>query len=382
MVEAKRRVLLLITSLDRGGAQHHVRDLLAARPGECEFVLAGGGDGWLAREAARLGIAVHSLYLPSDTHSITDLRAKGQIRTLFAGLKPDLVHVHSTKAAFFGRLAARDLGIPVVYTVHGWPFQTGFHGRSGPVLSLLAEYLLRDVANQVIFVSRQDALIARRLRLVPPERVTVIENGIDVSTYPWHTGPYARRLIYVGRLERGKGVDSLLRVLSDLQQYSWELTICGEGSLRPMLEGMTRRSWIAGRVRFIGWVDDPLPAIASADCLVLPSEKEGLPYAALEALACGLSLIVTAVGALADLDLRQVMHIPSRNGEALREALRGFFTEGCTDPARLPRHEEVMSLFSTRFNLTRMTKDTAIVYNSILNPPGREPDRFGVVTVP
>ena len=360
------RVLLLITSLAVGGAQCHVRDLLAARPDGFEFELAGGGGGWLANEAARLGVTVHSLKLAGVQHSLRDFQAYRSILSLLDALRPDLVHVHSAKAAILGRLAAWKLGIPVIYTCHGWAFQTGVRD-SNAVLGILGEYLLGGVARRVIVVSQRDAAVARRLRVVPPERITVIENGIEFSAYPWHAEPYGRRLLYVGRLERGKGLERLLTLLAGLKQYPWELTICGEGRLRPGLETATRHLGLAGRVRFTGWLDDSLPELAAADCLVLPSDKEGLPYSVLEALACGLFVIVTSVGGLADLDLRQVVRIPPRNSEALGAALREFLTEGWCNPERLPRRVEVAALFTARFSLARMIDGISMVYRSVLN---------------
>ncbi len=360
------RVLLLVTSLAGGGAQRHVRDLLAARPDGLEFVLAGGGRGWLSSEAARLGVPVHPLTLAGGPHPLRDIQAYRSLLARLDGLRPDLVHVHSTKAAFLGRLAARRLGIPVVYTVHGWPFQTGVRDRNA-VLGILGEYLLGGVARRVIVVSQRDAAVARRLRVVPSERITVIENGIGFSSYAWHIGPYGRRLVYVGRLERGKGLERLVTLLSSLQRYPWELTICGEGRLRPRLEATARHLGLAGRVRFTGWLEDVLPELAAADCLVLPSDKEGLPYSVLEALACGLFAIVTCVGDLADLNLRQVRRIPPRSTEALGAALREFLTATWCHPERLPRRAEIVALFSARFSLAQMVERTSMVYRSVLN---------------
>lgn len=360
------RVLLFITSLDRGGAQRHVRDLLAARPDGFEFSLAGGGEGWLAGEAARLGVTVHPLTLEGAPQPLRDIQAYRHLVSLLNTMRPDLLHVHSAKAAILGRLAARKLGIPVIYTCHGWAFQTGVRGGSA-VLGILGEYLLGGVPRRVIVVSERDAAVARRLRLARPAHMTVIENGIQFSDYPWHAGLYGRRLVYVGRLERGKGLERLLMVLTHLRQYRWELTVCGEGHLRPRLEATARHLGLAARIRFTGWLDDVHPVLAAADCLVLPSDKEGLPYSVLEALACGLFAVVTSVGALDDLNLRQITRIPPRSTEALGAALREFLAEACCNPERLPCRSEVAALFATRFSLKRMIKEISMVYWSVLN---------------
>lgn len=351
---------MLITSLATGGAQRHVRDLLAAPPPGVEYHLAGGGRGWLSQEAARLGVPVYSLNLSSAIRPAEDLSAYRHVRTLVQQIAPDLIHVHSTKAAAIGRLAGRAAGIPVVFTVHGWPFQSGLDS-GGVALDLVIEWLLRRTARRIIVVSGRDAVVAWRLG-VPRERVVVVENGIDGTLHRWHPEVYQRRLIYVGRLEHGKGLERLLGVLADLRDLPWHLTICGTGRLAGALEAALHRLALLDRVRLAGWVDDPRPYLAAADCLVLPSEKEGAPYSVLEALASGLFVIASAVGILTDIDLRHVIRVPRREAGALRSALESYLTEQWRDPDSLPRKTEVDALFGERFNLSRMIQQVGAVY--------------------
>lgn len=360
------RVLLLITSLGAGGAQRHVRDLLGGAAPGIEYHLAGGGGGWLRSEAARIGVPVYSLDLSSAVRPMADLRAYRDVLALVRRIAPDLVHVHSTKAAAIGRLAAHAASVPLVYTVHGWPFQGGLDS-AGAVLDLLAERLLRREARRVIVVSRRDGAVAERLGLVPRERLEIVENGIDLRQYRWHPGGYERRLEYLGRLERGKGLELLLSVLAGLRNLPWQLTICGTGGLAPLLQRAVRRSALADRVRFAGWVDDPRPVLETSDCLVLPSDKEGLPYSVLEALASGLFVIASAVGGLADIELRQVYRVPRRDAAALRRAIHDYLTAQWRDPNILPRQDETYALFRGGFDLARMVRRVSEIYADALN---------------
>ncbi len=366
------RVLILVTSLDAGGAQRHVRDLLLHGRGAVDFHLAGGTPGWLAREAARLGVPVYPLPLANPLRPGRDLRTCREILRLVARLRPQVLHVHSTKAAFLGRIAGALSGTPVVYTVHGWAFQSGsrlpLHRAS-----LAAEHLVRGFSARVITVSRRDADIALRARLAPAGRLRVIANGIDPSAYLWHPGPYDRRLLYLGRLEPGKGLEALLDALAGLVDLPWTLGICGTGRREGLLRSRVQRRGLTDRVRFLGWVDDPRPVLAESDCLVLPSDKEGLPYSVLEALATGLYLIVTDVGGLGDLTLRQVTRIPPRDPGALREALRDFLEHGWRDPSRRPHQEEVSALLTQRYHVRRMVEETIAVYGDVASPHGAVP---------
>lgn len=372
MAGERLRVLVLVTSLDAGGAQRHVRDLLVHGRGAVDYHVTGGTPGWLAREAVRLGVPVHPLPLANPLRPGRDLRTCWEIRRLLAHLRPQVLHVHSTKAAFLGRIAGALSRTPVVYTVHGWAFQ------SGPRLplrlaSLAAERAVRGFTTRVITVSRHDAAIALRAGLAPAGAVRVIENGIDPSAYAWHPGPYERRLLYLGRLEPGKGLEALLGALAGLADLPWTLALCGTGRQEGQLRAVVRRSGLAARVRFLGWVEDPRPVLAESDCLVLPSDKEGLPYSVLEALAAGLYLIVTDVGGLRDLSLRQMTRIPPRDPRALRDALRDFLTRDWRDPARRPRREEVYALLAHRYHVRRMVEETIAVYKDAVSSQGAEP---------
>src|SRR5580704_7684488 len=126
MTTRRLKVLYVITRAEIGGAQTHVRDLLAGFRNTNDSLIAIGEEGFLTEEANTLGVPVHILSgLIRSVSPLNDIRAFWQIVGLIRSSKPDLVHTHSTKAGFLGRLACRFTGTPSVFTAHGWAFEDG-----------------------------------------------------------------------------------------------------------------------------------------------------------------------------------------------------------------------------------------------------------------
>jgi glycosyltransferase involved in cell wall biosynthesis len=139
---------------------------------------------------------------------------------------------------------------------------------------------------------------------VVKERILLLPNPVDVerirvdmtSPVPQHFkvgGPAGRRLFVAsGRLVEQKGFDRLIdlwRVLPD----KYLLVVLGEGSQRQRLESMLSDERLRSRVRLEGYTDNPWAWYARADASLMPSRFEGMPNAALEALACGTPVVGT-----------------------------------------------------------------------------------------
>lgn len=100
--------------------------------------------------------------------------------------------------------------------------------------------------------------------------------------------------IAAGRLHSQKGFDRLISILPQINSpYDWELTILGEGSERQALENLIEKHGLQNKIKLSGFSTHPWPHYAAADCFLMPSRWEGLPNAALEALACGTPVIAT-----------------------------------------------------------------------------------------
>lgn len=169
---------------------------------------------------------------------------------------------------------------------------------SHPTLYQLAYRLLYPLADGVICTSEKMADEIRKDFSVSPVRVFLLANPVDEAALRSSATPTVRasgdglRLVAAGRLTYQKGFDRLINWMVNLDP-STHLTILGEGPERAKLQEQTKRLGLENRVAFAGFCDSPWSYFAGADAFVLPSRWEGLPNAALEALACGASVVAT-----------------------------------------------------------------------------------------
>lgn len=281
-----------------GGATHLCRLLPALRELGFECEAAAGDDGPLADRLESMGFRAHRVEL---MRARLDPAAPARLASLLRAVRPDVVHWHGTRAAFFGAWALPRLGRAprAVYTAHGLSYRKDL-GPAGRALYLGVELVACRAADHVISVSRADLEDLLRRRLVVPDRATHIPNPLDVERFADGDRAAARAALdlpadafvcgTVARLVAGKAVGDLLDAVERLPAVT--LLVVGDGPLRAGLEVRARP--LGDRVRFLGTRED-LPTILPAlDVFALPSRWEGEPVALLEALAAGLPCVATA----------------------------------------------------------------------------------------
>jgi glycosyltransferase involved in cell wall biosynthesis len=186
------------------------------------------------------------------------------------------------------------------------PFLLHFHldvdasGRAGVLLPLYKKQVLgrvlRAAAGVIVLTESQGDFVRKSYR-VPAERVFVVPNGVGddyfMSVRAASAAPL--RLLFVGRLSRQKNVGRLLDALAAVREPVL-LRVVGDGELRAELEAQADRLGLTN-VEFVGGLlgADLLRAYAEADALVLPSDREGMPLVALEAMAAALPVLATRV---------------------------------------------------------------------------------------
>ncbi len=210
----------------------------------------------------------------------------------------DLVHTHTTKAGFIGRISAFFAGVKsIVHTVHGFPFSELSSQQKISIFSYIEKILLK-ISTKVIFVSEYHKRWAYELGIATEncQKVVTIQNGVPNIPYQLYPNPKNKqRIIYVGRVVKEKGVFDLLHVFKKLYDSddNFELVFIGDGpdlnQLKSTADGCTN-------IRFLGFVTDVSKFIYSDDIFVLPSYREGLSISAIEAQYFGLPSILSDVG--------------------------------------------------------------------------------------
>lgn len=281
-----------------GGVETHVREIatrLADRGHEVTVFSADAGSD-VPTKSTDDGVRVHRF------RSVSPNGAFYVAPRMVAAVRRadiDIVHAHNYHAfpLFFAALGATDERF--VVTTH-------YHSESASrfrdvLLSLYRPFGRWAIgqADEVIAVSEWE-----RDRLYEDFGVDaiVIPNGVDVERFA-NAEPEQRErpyLLCVGRMEVYKGVQHVIRALSDMSEY--ELVVAGNGPYREELERIAREEGVADRIDFLGYVDDDrLPRLyAGADVYVTLSEFEAYGMTVAEALAAGTPCVIRERGGLVD----------------------------------------------------------------------------------
>lgn len=269
-----REIWQLVDARHVGGIERHVSELIAAlvvRGLAARAVLYADHAGSQWRDL---------LHRERTPHRVLG-GSFGALRTALCEERPALVHTHGYKAGIFGRIAGRLAGVPVVSTFHAGeraPWPVGFYQQIDAVTSLLG---------QRISVSQA---IAGRL----PWRSEVIANFVALP--PLETErPLPCRIAFVGRLSAEKGPDLFCRIARAAGPIArWD--VYGDGPMRAPLSAE-----YGDIVHFHGHSSAMEETWRQVGLLLMPSRAEGLPMAALEALARGIPVAGSAVGGLPSL---------------------------------------------------------------------------------
>ncbi len=293
---------------------------------------------------------------------------------------PDVVHSHFWMSGKASLDAALPLGIPVVHTFHALGIEKQRHQGAkdtSPRSRLQEERRIASEASRIIATASAEAFELVRMG-ADKSRITVIPCGVDLAHFSPH-GPLAsrtdglRRIVCLGRLVERKGIEDVICALRLLEDT--ELVIAGGGdgaSIEDDAEAsrllcVAHTVGVADRVVFLGRVDRAAvpPLLRSADAVVCYPWYEPFGIVPLEAMACGVPVVVAQVGGLVDSVLDGVtgVHVPPRAPVALAQALRSLLAD---DQLRAQLGIAGMRRVKRRYGWTRIASETLDVYNDVI----------------
>ena len=311
------RVATVITRLEGGAGAHTLRGARTLDPRRYQVTIITGSGGRLVDEAAAAGLEV--LVEPSLRAPIAlrdDLRALGRLDALLRDRHFDVVHTHCAKAGAVGRLAARRAGVPrIVHTYHGFPFHE-FQSAARRRGYIAIERRLGRFTDLALCVGGGVAMEAVRRRLLEPQRIRTIGVVVPEADRPAAGPPpaaHARRrarlalglppdavvIGAVGRLTYQKAPEDFLAALRGLGRPGVTGVWIGGGELAGRVAALAAGG-PGPRVLLAGERADVPGLLPAFDVFALPSRYEGLPTAIVEAMACGIPVVATAVNAVGD----------------------------------------------------------------------------------
>lgn len=282
-----------------GGASVHLLDLASGvQEAGHEVLLVVGGHGIFIERAKERGLTcVSANHLVRPLNIISDSRCYLELKCIVSAWKPDLIHAHSSKAGIIGRLVAKNLSIPCVFTAHGWAFTEGV----STTRRLLYRWIERAVANlagKIITVSDYDRSLALRSGVGSADLIVTVHNGMpSVEEDPSVKAPSEiTRLIMVARFDAPKDHAFLIRALASLSCNDWTMEFVGDGPTMPQVKQLVAELNLKDKISFPGACSDVSERLSRSDVFCLISNWEGLPLTVLEAMRSGLPVIASRVG--------------------------------------------------------------------------------------
>jgi glycosyltransferase involved in cell wall biosynthesis len=329
-------VLHIITRMVKGGAQENTLATAAGltSPDWRSTLVTGpaiGPEGSMEAEVRASGVRTIELpELVREPSPALDLQACAKLTALLRRERPEIVHTHTSKAGFVGRIAARAAGIPhVIHTPHGHVFHS-YESRLKTAMFLLAERACRPLARRLVALTPRERDEHVELGVGRDGDWTVVHSGVDFAPFlaARGSGSEARRALgipsehtvigTVGRLVPIKGqcylVDAFARVAAG--RGDLHLLLVGDGELRDELEGRARSANLGivshdrrvpesipqggSRVHFLGLRRDVPRLMAAMDLFALPSLNEGMGRVLVEAMSMGLPCVASRVSGIPD----------------------------------------------------------------------------------
>lgn len=298
----KIRVLEAIRQGNIGGGETHVLELVSKIDRSVfEPVVLSFTYGPMVDQLRDHGIDVHVI----ETERGFDWRVWKRVKQLIKGLDIDIIHAHGTRANSNLFSPAKQLKLPLIYTVHGW----SFHQDQKPVVKLirkLSERFLTSVSDSVICVSNSNQ--ADGVKGWNMKRSLVIYNGINTDKFnpdnhysdirkEFGIGENKTLIVYIVRITTQKDPLTLIRAMKIILERTKDvvLLMVGEGDLKEEVVNIVKESHLEANIILENFRQDVPAILKAADIYCLPSLWEGLPIGVLEAMSMGKVVVATHV---------------------------------------------------------------------------------------
>ncbi|MFT7553011.1 MAG: glycosyltransferase involved in cell wall biosynthesis [Rhodothermales bacterium] len=308
--------------------------------------------------------------LVREPSPLRDLKAVWQLARAIREGGYDVVHSHTPKAGLLVPLAARLVGgVTVVHTIHGLLFHDQVKGPKWAAMYGL-ERFTATLCDKLLSQSSEDIEVARRTKLCNPDKLVYLGNGIDsqhfASVLPALRAPKDPVVIgCVGRLVVEKGFLELFEAIVRLREvYEGQFRLLVVGPYEPsQSDGISPETLRAleadGLLEHVGWQSDMRAQYARMHMFVLPSHREGVPRACMEAAAAGLPIIASDIRGCREVVEHGVTGLlcPPKNSEKLAEALLELVSrpDACAQMGEAGR-QLIQTQFDSSMVLNRLTR--------------------------
>lgn len=284
----------------------------------------------------------------------------------------DIVHTHLWTADFWGRIAAKLAGIPIIistaHNIDAWK----------PKIFLIADKILSHFSDKIIAVSNTVKSFYVKNAKIPASKIKMIYNGIDVDKFNIDIDRNIKRrelglgidkkvIAVIGRLVEQKGHIYFLDCLKKLSDRytNIQALIVGDGPLKGKLEKQSMELGLDGEIIFTGVRKDIPEILKIIDILIIPSLYEGLPTIMLEAMASRVAVVSTNVGGNPEVvvDGKMGFLVHSKDSLGLADSIEKFL-----ENVNLAEHMGAVGRerVTKYFSLSKMLKETEGLYEDLI----------------
>ena len=329
------KVLHVITSINRGGAQNHLVDLIQGQIDTygcqvaCVYLK---GDGYWSDGLKQLGASV----IPLELKRYGEIKPLLRLHHTLQAFKPDLVHAHLGPAELYTRMALiGNARLPLIISQHN---EDRFY--PGPGYTVLERWVVKRACCIIAISHSVGKFCAAHWPDPLSQRLQVIHHGINPAPYravpagevaalrrAWGVDSDTFLVGTVGQMIPRKGLDALIDGFaghaSANRASTARLVLVGEGPLEPQLKRQVEERGLGARVVWAGFREDIPVVMQALDLFVLSSTSEGFGLVLLEAMSAGKPVIASAVSAIPEIVIDEVtgILIPPRSPQALADAL-------------------------------------------------------------
>nr|WP_201280660.1 glycosyltransferase family 4 protein [Hassalia byssoidea] len=361
-----------------GGAQDNTLLTLEKHNSSYEVHLASNPNGFWQERAQKAADVFHPLpNLVNPLSPLQDIATLIEIVRLLQQEKFDLLHTHSSKAGILGRWAGKIVGIPVVHTIHGFPFHD-FMPKWKRQFYINIERSARSFTDFFITVSELNRQEAAKLNILNLDNSQTVYSGIDFAKldrpsnlqHTRHTLkiPEAWQTIsIVGRLDEQKApnflIDAFAKVLEN--HPNTLLLLVGDGKLLNSLKSQVQQLGIADKVRFLGSREDVPEILKVSDVFALSSLWEGLGRAMTEAMLIGKPVVVPNIYGIPEIVHHNETGLlfPAKNIEQLAQHLN-YLLQHPEERERLGNNAR--QLTRQLFDANLMVQQIEAIYDRVL----------------
>jgi len=398
-----KKILYIVTQAEWGGAQTYVFDLAKNFVEQgIEVGVAAGIEktdlfinlGKIESDQLMLFRVSHLIRAINPYH---DFIALCQLVKIIRKVKPNIVHLNSSKAGILGTMAVKlynflgGSNVRAVYTAHGFVFNEDL-----PILVYLfylwSEKIFSWFRDKIITVSHYDFKSALARKVIKADKMTVIHNGIDMKQRGFLlskveargklkdftssiglsaesadklSNPETQIIGTVANFYENKGLQYLIEAATIIvrDMPNCVFVLIGAGELEDKLKKIIKDNKLQSKFFMLGSICDANKYLKAFDVFCLPSVKEGLSYTLIEALMAGLPIVATNVGGNPEIvkNGENGVLIPSKDRRILAEKLKVLLKD---DKLRLEMGQTSLRL-SENFSLEKMVKETMGVYREI-----------------